>query len=366
MSDKHLEGAHHPLFERIERHRRKSGRVRQDVVVSAHGGGGKAMQDFIDDLVVRTLDGGRLDTDEDAATFELSELASHGDRLAYTTDSFVVTPLIFPGADIGRIAVCGTVNDLATRGAKPLFLTCGLIIEEGLSIETVRTVLRSMRAAADEAGVHIVTGDTKVVPRGAADQLFVNTSGIGVVPAGRELSSRGIRSDDAILINGNVGDHGAAILVARGELNLETDIPSDAAPLAHLVQAMAEAVDLHAVRDVTRGGLAAVLNEWALGSEVGVVVDEPSIPVRREVNGFCEVLGLDPVHLANEGKMVFAVPGDQADRALEILRQLPHGENAAIIARARPEPPGVVTMRTSFGTERVLDVLVGEQLPRIC
>ncbi|MEM6926589.1 MAG: AIR synthase related protein, partial [Myxococcota bacterium] len=193
---KHLEGADHPLFARIEKFRRKSGRVRQDVVVSAHGGGGKAMQDFIDDLVVRTLNAGRLDTDEDAAAFDLSELAGHGDRLAYTTDSFVVTPLIFPGADIGRIAVCGTVNDLATRGAKPLFLTCGLIIEEGLPIETVRAVLKSMRAAADEAGVQIVTGDTKVVPRGKADQLFINTSGIGVVPAGRDLSSRRITTDD--------------------------------------------------------------------------------------------------------------------------------------------------------------------------
>ncbi|MEO0603866.1 MAG: AIR synthase-related protein, partial [Myxococcota bacterium] len=181
-----------------------------------------------------------------------------------------------------------------------------------------------------------------------------------------DLSSRRITADDAILINGNVGDHGAAILVARGELNLETDIPSDATPLAHLVDALADEVDLHAVRDVTRGGLAAVLNEWALASEVGMVVDEPSIPVRREVHGFCEVLGLDPVHLANEGKMVFAVPRDQADRALAILRGQPNGENSAIIAHARPEPPGVVTMRTSFGTERVLDVLVGEQLPRIC
>ena len=360
------EGSDHPLFARIERFRRKSGRVRQDVVVSAHGGGGKAMSDFIDDLVVRILGSDQLDTDEDAARLDLAALTAQGDRLAFTTDSFVVTPLIFPGADIGRIAVCGTVNDLATSGARPLYLSCGLILEEGLAIDTVRTVLRSMRAAADEAGVAIVTGDTKVVQRGACDGMFINTSGVGVIPKGMDVSSRNVRTDDVIVVNGRLGDHGAAILVARGELNLETDIPSDAAPLNHQIAALTAELDVHAIRDVTRGGLAAVLNELALGSEVGLVVDEAALPVRREVHGFCEVLGLDPVHLANEGKFVAALPADQCARAVEILRAMPGGEHAAVIARGRAEPPGVVTIKTAFGGERVLDTLVGEQLPRIC
>lgn len=357
-----------PLFQRMERHRRRSGRLRDDKIQVAHGGGGKAMQDLIDDLVVRELgrDNTLLETREDQARLPLAELTARGDRLAFTTDSYVVSPLEFPGGDIGKLAVNGTVNDLAVGGATPLYLSCGLIIEEGLPVAQLRRILQSMNRAATAAGVHIVTGDTKVVAHGAADGLFINTAGVGVIPAEHASSSAKVQPDDVLLVNGFLGDHGAAILVARGELQLDTDIPSDCAALHTLSAALQAEVEVHAMRDVTRGGLAAVLNELALASEVGVVVEEHTLPVRPEVRGFCEVLGLDPVHLANEGKLVVAVPANQAERALQIMRAHPLGEHAALIARCRAEPPGIVTLDTGFGGERVLDVLVGEQLPRIC
>lgn len=356
----------HPMFERIEKRRRRAAKVRSEVVDGAHGGGGKAMRDLIDDVVCSTLDGGLLETDEDQARLPLAELFEAGDRLAFTTDSFVVDPLFFPGGDIGKLAVHGTVNDLAVGGAIPRYLSCGLILEEGLPIDTLRRVLQSIGEAAAEAGVHVVTGDTKVVPRGKADKLFVNTAGIGVIPRGIDVSSRNLHADDVLLVNGNLGDHGAAILVARGELQLESDIPSDTQPLHTLIHALLAEVEVHAMRDVTRGGLAAVLNELAMTSEVGVVVDDAALPVRTEVRGFCEVLGLDPVHLANEGKVVVAVPAEHAERALAIMRSHPAGADAAVIGRCRSEHPGLVTLRTPFGGERVLDMLVGGPLPRIC
>lgn len=356
---------HHPLFERIEQWRRKAGRIHGDVVLTAHGGGGKAMRDLIDDVVVGIL-GEQTQVEEDQARFSLAELAARGNRLAYTTDSYVVSPLFFPGADIGKLAVNGTVNDLAVGGAVPLYLTLGLIIEEGLPVATLRAVMRSIRDASAAAGVRIVTGDTKVVPRGAADQLFINTSGVGVIPTGVDVGTHRITADDVFIVSGFLGDHGAAILTARGELNLQVDIPSDCAPLHAMVADLLEAVDVHAMRDVTRGGLAASLNELALSAEVGVVVDGPALPVRPEVAGFCELLGLDPVHLANEGKLLFSVPAVQAEAALAVVRKHPGAEAAAVIARCRAEPPGVVTLHTGFGSERILDMLVGEQLPRIC
>ncbi len=358
--------AEHPLFQRVERFRQRSGRVQGDVVDQAHGGGGKAMRDLIDDLVVRTIGSPELQADEDQARLDLAALAARGDRLAYTTDSYVVTPLEFPGGDIGALAVNGTVNDLAVGGAVPLYLSCALVIEEGLPIEVLRRVLQSMGDAARAAGVAVVTGDTKVVPRGAADRLFVNTSGIGVIPAGVEVGADRVRPDDVVLVNGYLGDHGAAILVARGELELDTDIPSDSAALHGLVGALLDGVEVHAMRDATRGGLAAVLNELALSSGVGMVVDGQALPVRPEVQGFCEILGLDPIHLANEGVVAVAVPAGQAERALEIARAHPLGARARGVARCRPEPPGVVTLDTGCGGERILDMLVGEQLPRIC
>ncbi len=360
------EPAEHPLFQRVERFRQRAGRVQGDVVDLAHGGGGKAMRDLIDDLVVRALGGPDLQIDEDQARFDLAALTARGDRLAYTTDSYVVTPLEFPGGNIGALAVNGTVNDLAVGGARPLYLSCALVIEEGLPIEVLRRILESMGEAARAAGVAIVTGDTKVVARGAADRLFVNTSGIGVIPAGVHVGADRVQADDVVLVNGYLGDHGAAILVARGELELETDIPSDSAPLHGLVAELLAEVDVHAMRDVTRGGLAAVLNELALSSEVGMVVDAQVLPVRPEVQGFCEILGLDPIHLANEGVVAVALPAAQAERALEIARAHPQGAQAQVVARCRAEPPGVVTLDTGFGGERILDMLVGEQLPRIC
>ncbi|MEM7675155.1 MAG: hydrogenase expression/formation protein HypE [Myxococcota bacterium] len=356
----------HPLFRRIEQRRRKAGRVREDVVVQAHGGGGKAMRDLIDDLIVRELGNPELQVDDDQARFSMAALGEYGDRLAFTTDTYVVTPLEFPGADIGKLAVNGTINDLAVGGAHPLYLSCGLVIEEGLDVAVLRRVLRSMAGAAKGAGVAIATGDTKVVPRGAADKLFINTTGIGVIPEGLEVASHRIQPDDVIIVNGVLGDHGAAILVARGELKLDTDIPSDCAALHELAQTLTTEIDVRAMRDVTRGGLAAVLNELALASEVGMVVDAAAIPVRPEVAGFCEILGLEPVHLANEGKLVAAVPATQAEQALAVMRSHPLGVEAAVVARCRPTPPGVVTIDTGFGGERIFDMLVGEPLPRIC
>lgn len=358
--------ADHPLFQRVERFRRRSGRVRGTVVDQAHGGGGKAMRDLIDDLVVRELGGPALQADEDQARLALADLSARGDRLAFTTDTYVVSPIEFPGGDIGSLAVHGTINDLAVGGATPLYLSCGLVLEEGLPIDTLRRVLRSMGRAAAEAGVSVVTGDTKVVPRGAADQVFINTTGIGVIPEGVDVGASRLEADDVLLVNGYLGDHGAAILVARGELQLDAHIPSDSAPLHTLTRALLDQVDVHAMRDVTRGGLSAVLNELALSSEVGMVVDAAAIPVRPEVAGFCEILGLDPVHLANEGKVVVAVPAAQAEQALSVMRAHPDGANASVIARCRPDPPGVVTLDTGFGGERILDMLVGDQLPRIC
>lgn len=355
----------HPHFARIERTRRRAGRVRQERIDMAHGGGGKAMRDLIDDVIGSAFDGLGLQRHDDQAQIELAQLTAAGDRLAFTTDSYVVTPLFFAGADIGSLAVNGTINDLAVSGARPLYLSCGLVLEEGLPVDTLRRVLSSMAQAARQAGVSIVTGDTKVVPRGQCDQLFINTSGIGVIPRGRHVHAHGIQPDDVLLINGPLGDHAAAILLARGELQLESEISSDCAALHELTSALCSEVEVHAMRDVTRGGLAAVLNELAMASEVGVVVQESALPVRAEVRGLCELLGFDPVHMANEGKLVVAVPAAQAERALSTLRAHPLGRHAAIIAHARARLPGVVTLQTTLG-ERILDMLVGEPVPRIC
>lgn len=366
MNDAHDDPATHPRFAQIERVRRRSGRVRQTFIDMAHGGGGKAMRDLIDDLVVGAFGSLGLDAGEDQARVGLDVLAQHGDRLAFTTDAYVVTPLFFPGADIGKLAVNGTINDLAVSGARPYMLSCALVLEEGLAVDTLRRVLGSMAEAARAAGVSITTGDTKVVPRGKADGMFVTTTGIGVIPVGRAPRSNQLRPGDAVLVNGTLGDHAAAILVARGELRLDAEIPSDCAALHGLVDALFAVTDVHAMRDATRGGLAAVLNELALASEAGVVVDEAALPVRPEVRGFCEILGLDPVHMANEGKLVAVVPGDAAPRALAAMRAHPLGRDAAIIGHVRERGPGVVTVRTGMGGERILDMLVGEALPRIC
>ncbi|MGQ7247702.1 hydrogenase expression/formation protein HypE [Halomonas sp. V046] len=341
-------------------------RVTASLVTQAHGGGGKAMKDLIDDVFVSEFQATPTVL-EDQARLDLGSLAGLGDRLAMTTDGFVVSPLFFPGGDIGTLAVCGTVNDLAVGGARPRYLSCAVILEEGLPVADLRRIARSMATAAREAGVEIVTGDTKVVERGACDRIFITTTGIGVIPAGRHLGIERIEPDDVIIVNGWLGDHGAAILAARGDLALDTDIRSDCASLNGIIDDLLKAApDTRCLRDATRGGIATVLNEMADASRLAIAIDDPTLPLRREVRGVCEILGLDPLYLANEGKLVAAVPPSQADAALAALRAHPLGQQAAIIGSAHQGKPGRVTLRTGFGGERLVDMLVGEQLPRIC
>lgn len=351
-----------PLFNKISRRK-----VQDTNITLAHGSGGKAMRDLIDDIFVNTFDNPILSQLEDQASFNLATLAQQGDRLAFTTDSYVVDPLFFPGSDIGELAVNGTVNDLAVSGAKPLYLSCSVILEEGLPVETLRRVAESMQAAAKKAGVQIVTGDTKVVHRGAVDKLFINTAGIGVILPGVDISAHNIHPGDVIIVNGELGNHGTAILIARGELALETNIESDCQPLNGLVETILNACPkIHAMRDATRGGLATVLNEFALSSDVGIRIDEQSIPIREEVKGVCEILGLEPLYLANEGKLVVVVGRENAEIVLSAMKSHPAGKDACILGEVITSPSGVVLLKTAFGTERILDMLVGDQLPRIC
>ena len=341
--------------------------IRDKHITMAHGGGGRAMRDLIEKLVLPAFANPLLAPLEDQARIALKGLREIGDRLAFTTDSYVVSPLFFPGGDIGKLAICGTVNDLAMSGAVPLFLSCGLIIEEGLPTVDLERVLASMSALAQQCGVNVVTGDTKVVNRGAADKLFINTAGIGVIASGVHISATRARPGDAIIVNGTLGDHGVAILVARNELDLQSDIQSDCQPLHGLVQAMLAACpDIHCLRDATRGGLATVLNEFAISSQVGMRLQERALPLKPEVRGACEMLGLDVLYMANEGKLVAVVPHEYADVVLAAMRAHPAGVDAAIVGEVLAEPAGHVILNTLFGGERVVDMLVGEQLPRIC
>ncbi|MBD2292769.1 hydrogenase expression/formation protein HypE [Anabaena sphaerica FACHB-251] len=356
-----------PLFQKIEQVRRRSNKIKDTHINLSHGSGGKAMRDLIDDVFVKSFDNPILSQLEDQASFDLANLAKLGNRLAFTTDSYVVDPLFFPGSDIGELAVNGTINDLAVSGAKPLYLTCSVILEEGLPVETLRRVAASMQAAAQKAGVQIVTGDTKVVNRGCADKLFINTAGIGIIPTGIDISPSNIQPGDVVIINGEIGNHGTAILIARGELELETDIESDCQPLHDLVSEIIKVCpEIHAMRDATRGGLATVLNEFALTANVGIRINENAIPVREEVNGMCEILGLDPLYLANEGKIVIVAPKEKAELILSTMKNHPTGKQASIIGEIIPTPPGIVLLKTAFGAERIVDMLVGDQLPRIC
>jgi hydrogenase expression/formation protein HypE len=346
---------------------RRLGTIHVPTVTLAHGGGGKAMRDLIDDVFVRAFANEHLDVGNDQARFDLAALAQNGDRLAFTTDSYVVDPIVFPGGDIGRLAVCGTVNDLAVGGAIPLFLTCSVIIEEGLPVDALREIANSMAVSARRAGVRIVTGDTKVVERGACDKIFINTAGIGVIRSGLDLRVDAVRAGDVLLVNGYLGDHGATILAARGDLAIDLPIESDCAPLGDLIaQLLRAAPGTRFIRDATRGGVASVLNEIAVASQIAIEIDEAVTPLREPVKGFCEILGLDPLYLANEGKIVAAVPPEEAARALAALRAHPLGFEACAIGSARAGEPGRVTMRTNFGGTRIVDMLVGEQLPRIC
>ncbi len=341
--------------------------LRDKTITLAHGGGGRAMHELIDKLVLPAFDNPLLAPLDDQARIGLDSLAALGDRLAFSTDSHVVAPLFFAGGDIGALAVYGTVNDLAMSGARPLYLSCGLILEEGLATDTLQRVLASMGAAARAAGVQVVTGDTKVVNRGAADGLFINTAGIGVIPRGVHIAAQRARPGDVVIVNGTLGEHAVAILVARNELALHSSIASDCQPLHGLVQAMLAACpDIHCLRDATRGGLATVLNEFAQASQVGIRLQERALPVLDAVRGACELLGLDPLYLANEGKLVALVPASHAGAVLAAMRAHPAGAAAAIIGEVVDQPAGHVLLDSAFGGERVVDMLVGEQLPRIC
>ncbi|MGE5204175.1 MAG: hydrogenase expression/formation protein HypE [Chlamydiota bacterium] len=333
-----------------------------ETILLGHGSGGRLTSELIRDLFLPAFHNSALARLDDQAMVSVN-----GCRLAFTTDSFVVNPLFFPGGDIGSLAVHGTVNDLAMGGAQPLFLSAAFIIEEGFSIAELRRVVASFRDAASEAGVEVVTGDTKVVERGSADRLFINTSGIGLVPAGLSLSANQARPGDLVVLNGPIGDHGMAIMAQRAELEFESTIRSDSAALHGLVADMLKATsEIRCMRDPTRGGLASALNEIAAQSQVGIELEESSIPIREQVRGACEILGLDPLYVANEGKLIAIVAAGAEDAVLQAMRSHPLGREAQAVGTVRREHAGLVTMRTPFGTTRIVDMLAGDQLPRIC
>ncbi|MFW6056240.1 MAG: hydrogenase expression/formation protein HypE [Chloroflexota bacterium] len=339
-----------------------SERKPDDLILLSHGSGGVSSHTLVERLV-RHISNRTLARMDDSALIE-----THG-RIAFTTDSYTVDPLFFPGGDIGRLAVCGTVNDLAMVGAEPVGLSLALIIEEGLEAHVLDAVMKSVHEACETAGVDIITGDTKVVNRGKADRLFITTSGIGVIRTGVEISGHNARPGDAILINGTVGDHGVAIMGAREGMAFSSRIESDCAPLNGLVSAMlatAPAGAIHVLRDPTRGGLASTLNEVAAQSGVEILIDESSVPVRADVRFACEMLGLDPFHVANEGKLVAIVAPESADKVIEAMRTHPLGESAAFIGEVKAGTPGRVVVRTPMGPSRLLVMMSGELLPRIC
>jgi hydrogenase expression/formation protein HypE len=359
------------VLDRIDRARRRRPRVREERITMSHGAGGKATHTLIEAVFLDAFRNPLLEPLEDAATLRVPAVggsAVGGEaRLALTTDSYVVSPLFFPGGNIGDLAVNGTVNDLSVSGATPLYLTAGFILEEGFPVADLTRVAASMRDAAAAAGVSIVTGDTKVVQRGKADGCYVNTAGVGVLSRDVSLGVAYARPGDAIIVSGPIGDHGITIMLARGELDIEADVVSDTAPLNGLIAALLDAVPgVRAMRDATRGGVATILNEIARAADVGVLVSEDAIPVRDEVRGACELLGIDPMYVACEGRMVAVVPGDGADLALRALRGHPLGAEAAVIGRVVPDQPGIVRLKTSFGGTRIVDLLVGDPLPRIC
>ncbi len=340
----------------------KHARWMEGVVEMGHGAGGRDMADLIERLFVAEFANDTLTGEEDQAILSLPP-----GKLSVSTDGFVVSPLFFPGSDIGALAVNGTVNDVAMGGADPVALTASFILEEGLPLRDLHGIVASMAEAARVAGVQIVTGDTKVVERGKGDGCFISTTGIGVVRDGLSLSARNVRPGDRILVSGTMGDHGVAIMASRAGFDFETDIVSDCAALNGLARDLTDAApDLRAMRDPTRGGLAAVLNEIAQASGVGIEIDEDALPVRPGVAGACEILGLDPLYVANEGKLVAFVPPEQADAALAAARAHPLGQDAALIGTVTEDPDHFVEMRTAFGGRRMVDWIAGEQLPRIC
>ncbi|HET8951320.1 MAG TPA: hydrogenase expression/formation protein HypE [Solirubrobacteraceae bacterium] len=348
----------------IERRRRRPHvKLMDEHITLSHGAGGKSSHTLIETLFLRELGNPLLEPLADHALLP----ATDGARLAFTTDASVIAPLFFPGGDIGELAVNGSVNDLAMAGATPRYLSASFILEEGLPIEALTRVVRSMASAARAAGVVVATGDTKVVERGKADGLYISVAGIGTVDHALQLAPAAIRPGDKVLLSGTIGDHGMAIMIARGGLELEGDLESDTAPLHELVAALLRATDgVRCLRDPTRGGVATVLNELALSAEVAITVDELMVPIRPEVNGACEILGIDPLYVANEGKLIAVVTPEAEQVALAALRSHPLGTSAAVIGEVREDPPGMVLLDTAFGGTRVVDMLAGDPLPRIC
>ena len=333
----------------------------EDRILLVHGSGGKLAHELVEKSFIKAFVNPFLAKMDDSAVFDLSG------QLAFTTDSHVVSPIFFPGGDIGRLAVCSTVNDLAMSGAKPLYLSLAFIIEEGFSHGELNQIVDSVQKAAEEAEVKVVTGDTKVVNRGSADKLFINTAGIGIIPEGVNISGSNATPGDKVILSGTIGDHGIAVLSKREGLSFSTQLESDLAPLGSLVAEMIAAnFNIHCLRDPTRGGLATTLNELAQQSRVGIRIEEEKIPVREEVQAACEMLGLDPLYIANEGKLVAIVPAEDASEILKAMQGNRYGEKAAIIGEVRAKDPGRVVMKTSLGTSRIIDMLVGDPLPRIC
>ncbi|WP_341529328.1 hydrogenase expression/formation protein HypE [Nostoc sp. UHCC 0302] len=331
-------------------------------ILLAHGGGGKLMHQLIEKMFLATFDNPLLNVRHDAARFTIQQ-----QQLALTTDSYVVQPLFFPGGDIGSLAVNGTVNDLAMCGARPLYLSVGFIIEEGLPTQTLWQVVQSMQQAAKTAKVQIITGDTKVVNRGKGDGIFINTAGIGIIEHSQIIAPQSVQLGDVLLLNGDIGRHGIAIMAVREGLEFETAIESDSAPLADLVLALlASGIEIHCMRDLTRGGLASALNEIAEAAKVEIAIDENSIPIREDVQGACEILGFDPLYIANEGRFVMFIPKADVEKALEVMHLHPAGTLTQIIGRVTQISSGLVTIKSKIGSTRIVDMLSGEQLPRIC
>ncbi len=351
------------VFERIEAFRRRRPRLLDDVVTLAHGAGGKASAALLDAVFLPAFAAEPSAVQTDAAVLTLPS----GERLAFSTDSYVVKPLHFPGGSSGHLAVHGTVNDLAMMGARPMALSAAFVLEEGFPVDELREIVADMAEAAAAAGVAIVTGDTKVVDRGAADGLYISTAGIGIIPAGRDLSASKVAEGDVVLASGTMGDHGTAVMLARGDLALEADISSDTAPLHGVMESLlAAAPRTKWLRDSTRGGVGTVCNELARDSNLTVVLDEPALPVRPEVAAACELLGIDPLYVANEGKLVAVVAPEEEAAALAAMRAHPQGSAAVRIGEIRAQPPGIVVLRTAMGGTRIVDMLVGDPLPRIC
>lgn len=352
-------------IERTRQARRHKFYLRDEKITLSHGSGGKATHNLIEGVFAPAFSNPLLDEMDDAATFRVDE---DGPRLAFTTDTYVVNPLFFPGGDIGQLAVHGTLNDLAMAGAQPLYLSAGFILEEGFSIADLRRIVSSMAQAAEAAGVSLIAGDTKVVQHGKADGIFINTAGVGIVRANWPIGQSRLQAGDKVLVSGTIGDHGIAVMLAREGLELEAEVRSDTAPLHTLVADLLKVAGegVHCLKDPTRGGVATTLNEMVLSSEVAIALNEERIPVRPEVRGACEILGLDPLTIANEGKLLAAVAPEVAEEALATMQAHPLGREAAIIGTVQAEPAGMVFLRTDIGGLRVLDMLVGDPLPRIC